>query len=59
MMLINLLYSLALFLISWDITARKMKNIIFTKMKKLVEIMPKSRTALFQGGEDDESPGHL
>ena len=58
MMLINLLYSLALFLISWDITARKMKNIICTEMKKPVELMPKPRTALFQGREDDEPTTH-
>jgi len=39
--------------------SKKDENIIFTKMKKPVEIMPKPRTALFQGREDDESPGHL
>ena len=34
--------------------SKKDENIIFTKMKKPVEIMPKPRTALFQGREDDE-----
>ena len=34
--------------------SKKDENIIFTKMKKPVEIMPKPRTALLQGGEDDE-----
>ena len=35
--------------------SKKDENIIDTKMKKPVELMPKQRTALFQGGEDDES----
>ena len=34
--------------------SKKDENIIFTEMKKPVELMPKPRTALFQGGEDDE-----
>jgi len=34
--------------------SKKDENIIDTKMKKPVELMPKPRTALFQGGEDDE-----
>jgi len=34
--------------------SRKDENIIDTKMKKPVELMPKPRTALFQGGENDE-----
>ena len=34
--------------------SKKDENIIFTKMMKPVEIMPKPRTALLQGGEDDE-----
>ena len=34
--------------------SKKDENIISTRMKKPVEIMPKPRTALFQGGEDDE-----
>ena len=34
--------------------SKKDENIIFTEMKKPVEIMPKPRTALLQGGEDDE-----
>ena len=34
--------------------SKKDENIIFTKMKKPVENMPKPRTALIQGGEDDE-----
>ncbi|RLN21703.1 hypothetical protein C2845_PM07G10890 [Panicum miliaceum] len=33
---------------------KKDENIIVTMMKKPVEIMPKPRTALLQGGEDDE-----
>ena len=33
--------------------SKKDENIIFTEMKKPVEIMPKPRTALLQGGEDD------
>ena len=32
---------------------KKDENIIFTKMMKPVEIIPKPRTALLQGGEDD------
>jgi len=38
--------------------SKKDENIIDTKMKKPVELMPKPRTALFQGGEDDESKVH-
>ena len=34
--------------------SKKDENIIFTKMMKPVEIIPKPRTALLQGGEDDE-----
>jgi hypothetical protein len=34
--------------------SKKEGNIIVTKMNKPVEIMPKPRTALFQGREDDE-----
>ena len=34
--------------------SKKDEDIIVTKMKKPVEIMPKPRTALFQEGEDDE-----
>ena len=33
---------------------KKDENIIDTKMKKPIELMPKPRTALFRGGEDDE-----
>ena len=35
--------------------SKKDENIIDTKMKKPVELIPKPRTALFQGGEVDES----
>ena len=34
--------------------SKKDEDIIVTKMKKPVEIMPKPRTALFQEGENDE-----
>jgi hypothetical protein len=33
---------------------KKDENLTVTKIKKPVEIMPKPRTALFQGGENDE-----
>ena len=33
---------------------KKDENVIFTKMKTPVEFMPKPRTALFQGEENDE-----
>jgi hypothetical protein len=34
--------------------SKKDGNIVVTKIEKHVEIMPKPRTALFQGREDDE-----
>ena len=38
--------------------SKKDEDIIVTKMKKPVEIMPKPRTALFQEGENDEPMTH-
>jgi hypothetical protein len=37
---------------------KKDGNIVVTKMEKPVEIMPKPRTALFQGRDDDEPMAH-